>query len=303
MPLRRPALDCSTAPLAMLFITCALLLVSAAVPAAAAVFKVTTYRELVVAMQAGGPIVVSHSFYLDGPLPNVSRPLTISADPACRKTELKFCRLDGKRRHRHFMVVKGGVLRLTGLLLSRGRPQTGSGGSIWILDGGRAILNQVYFRFNGIGGTTASGGAIEVNSGGSLHATACHFIRNFAGFGGAISGALRAGVVANYCIFHRNQASTAGGAVSLIMGSVGVFRRPKFFANLAGAGSAMQTDASKLALCSVLWYNNNATLPGTAFLVTQKSRVTLCRTSPRIISATTGSTVTQSCAFCPSQRK
>ncbi|CAI7749746.1 unnamed protein product [Closterium sp. NIES-53] len=305
MPTHRPPMDCGAPQFAALFLACALLLVSAAVPAAA-VFKVASYKELVVAMQAGGPIIVSHSFYLDGPLPNVSRPLTISADPVCKKTQRAsrgFCRLDGKRKNRHFMVVKGGQLRLTGLLLTRGRPRSGSGGSIWVLDGGSAILNQVYFRFNGIGGTTASGGAIEVDSGGSVRMTACHFIRNFAGFGGAIAGALRATVVADYCIFHRNMASTAGGAVSLIMDSAGVFRRPKFFANLAGAGSAMQADGSKLNLCNVLWYNNNATLPDTAFLATEKSVVTLCRTNPAIINATMGSTVVQSCAFCPVRRK
>eukprot|EP00475_Leptophrys_vorax_P042345 TRINITY_DN7989_c0_g1_i2.p1 TRINITY_DN7989_c0_g1~~TRINITY_DN7989_c0_g1_i2.p1 ORF type:complete len:306 (+),score=11.80 TRINITY_DN7989_c0_g1_i2:250-1167(+) len=261
--------------------------------------SVGTYEQLVAAMTAKRPaVVLTASIVLQAPLPNVTWSLDISGAPACKKLEEGMCRLDGRKRYRHFTVLRGGVLTATGVQLSKGNPRTGSGGAIWVLDGGRVVLKKVFLRFNGITGTTSSGGAIEVDSGAQLQASQAHFIRNYAGFGGAIAAASRAQVTADYCIFHRNSGSTAGGALSLIMRSTALVRYAKFYANTAGTGSIVQLDASTMTLCNPDFYNNNNTLPKTALLATQKSAMTVCGVKPQAVAVQTGSTVTTSCAKC-----
>ncbi|CAI5487451.1 unnamed protein product, partial [Closterium sp. Naga37s-1] len=222
---------------------------------------VANYGQLIRALNQRRPIVIVDTFYLKGPMPNITWTVNITGHPRCKKSELGMCRIDARRRSRHFVVEKGGLLVISNLQLSRGRPISGSGGSIWIMNGGQAQLDSVFFRFNGLYGVTTAGGAVEVDEGGALHCHRCHFIRNFAGFGGAVSLAKGAEMTADANVFHRNMASTAGGAVSAIMKATVNLHRSKFNANSAAVGSAVHAFDSSLTLCQASYYNNNASMP------------------------------------------
>ncbi|GJP43273.1 hypothetical protein CLOM_g2756, partial [Closterium sp. NIES-68] len=236
---------------------------------------VANYGQLIRALDQRKPIVIVDTFYLKAPCPISRGPLISPATPAARnprpKMPLPFpwwtgmCRIDARRRSRHFIVDKGGLLAISNLQLSRGRPVTGSGGSIWLMNGGEAQLDNVFFRFNGLYGVTTAGGAVEVDEGAALTCHRCHFIRNFAGFGGAVSLAKGAQMTADGNVFHRNMASTAGGAVSAIMKATVSLHRSKFNANSAAVGSAVHAFDSSLTLCQASYYNNNASLPGACF--------------------------------------
>ncbi|CAI5483510.1 unnamed protein product [Closterium sp. Yama58-4] len=252
---------------------------------------VANYGQLIRALNQRRPIVIVDTFYLKGPMPNITWTVNITGHPRCRQSELGMCRIDARRRSRHFIVEKGGQLVISNLQLSRGRPISGSGGSIWIMNGGQARLDGVFFRFNGLYGVTTAGGAVEVDEGGALHCHRCHFIRNFAGFGGAVSLAKGAEMTADANVFHRNMASTAGGAVSAIMKATVNLHRSKFNANSAAVGSAVHAFDSSLTLCQASYYNNNASIPGSVFLASSSSAVTACNLHKDSLVLETGSTL------------
>ncbi|CAI7786916.1 unnamed protein product [Closterium sp. NIES-53] len=252
---------------------------------------VANYGQLIRALNQRRPIVIVDTFYLKGPMPNITWTVNITGHPRCKRSELGMCRIDARRRSRHFIVEKGGLLAISNLQLSRGRPISGSGGSIWIMNGGQAQLDGVFFRFNGLYGVTTAGGAVEVDEGGALHCHRCHFIRNFAGFGGAVSLAKGAEMTADANVFHRNMASTAGGAVSAIMKATVNLHRSKFNANSAAVGSAVHAFDSSLTLCQASYYNNNASIPGSVFLASSSSAVTACNLRKDSLVLETGSTL------------
>ncbi|GJP52812.1 hypothetical protein CLOM_g11902 [Closterium sp. NIES-68] len=260
---------------------------------------VANYGQLIRALDQRKPIVIVDTFYLKGPMPNITWTVNITGHPRCKKSELGMCRIDARRRSRHFIVDKGGLLAISNLQLSRGRPVTGSGGSIWLMNGGEAQLDNVFFRFNGLYGVTTAGGAVEVDEGAALTCHRCHFIRNFAGFGGAVSLAKGAQMTADGNVFHRNMASTAGGAVSAIMKATVSLHRSKFNANSAAVGSAVHAFDSSLTLCQASYYNNNASLPGSVFLASSASSVTACNLQKGSLVLETGSTLANAaCNTC-----
>eukprot|EP00475_Leptophrys_vorax_P033126 TRINITY_DN51825_c0_g1_i1.p1 TRINITY_DN51825_c0_g1~~TRINITY_DN51825_c0_g1_i1.p1 ORF type:complete len:379 (+),score=-18.39 TRINITY_DN51825_c0_g1_i1:258-1394(+) len=275
---------------------------TAGIPAGAAI--VVNYAQLVDALTARKVIVVADTFYLKGPMPNITWAVDIRGHPNCTNTELGMCRIDARRRSRHFVVDKGGVLSISGVQLSRGRPATGSGGSVWVMNGGKAIVKDVYFRFNGMFGVTTSGGAIQVDNGGSLDASRCHFIRNFAGFGGAVSLASGARLVSDGCVFHRNLASMAGGAVSAILQATAHLSRSRFNANKASVGAAVSADTAEVAICGAEYYNNQASMPGSTFVASTTSTITTCGLRTQPIMADAGSKVNYvACGACASLNK
>lgn len=239
------------------------------------------------------------SVVLTRPLPNVTTAVVIRGhNTLCKDRKFKFCRIDGRGLHRHFLVGKGGRLQLTQLMLTRGYTRAGSGGSIFLLKGAVAILNQVHFRGNSAFGTTAGGGAIEVEDGAKLFSSSSHFIRNTAGFGGAIAAAQNAYLSLYGNIFHRNIAATSGGALSFVLNTKAVILRSQFTANEAGQGGAIHVDSSSVSLCNATYYSNSATLMAPNFLAQGKSTMTLCSV-PKSSVVTTGPAKTAtSCVGC-----
>eukprot|EP00475_Leptophrys_vorax_P037215 TRINITY_DN6387_c0_g1_i3.p1 TRINITY_DN6387_c0_g1~~TRINITY_DN6387_c0_g1_i3.p1 ORF type:complete len:413 (-),score=6.71 TRINITY_DN6387_c0_g1_i3:129-1367(-) len=255
--------------------------------------------QLRAALLSSNPILVVATIVLTEPLPNVSRGVVMRGHATvCKDTKFNLCRIDGRGVLRQFVVGRGGQLQMTLLMLSRGYTRVGSGGAMLLQEGGTAILNQVYFRGNSAFGTIAGGGAVEVETGGKLYATESHFVRNVAGFGGAIAAAEGSYVSLYGCIFHRNMAATAGGAVSLMLNTQAVILRSQLTANQAGQGGAIHVDTSTMVLCNATYFSNNATLMAPNILGMGFAKVTICNVERSSIVLTGHATSTVSCDDC-----
>jgi hypothetical protein len=177
-------------------------------------------------------------------LPAIYHPITIHGRGAT------IVRGEHAKQFRFFIVRNGGVLHLTDLTLAGGN--AGSGGAIWIDEGGTAVAERLTVTDSTARDAAGGGGAIF--SDGHLTIADSKFIDNrAAGASGAGGAVLNGGVlVMSGTEFRGNDARGVGGGLANIRGAADV-QQSVFVANTAieGGGVASASARTKVATSRV----------------------------------------------------